>query len=111
MVKKYPSMNSTFFVNEWNGKSILGHVVQTNQLNDRKICMNCIIINSHAYDYDVFMLKSWLVKLVIRQQFWLFRWTKVDIVSTRESMSGIVRQCRPIPNDASLYPIHLTLKS
>ena len=43
MVKKYPSMNSTFFVNEWNDKSILGHMVQTNQLNDRKICMNCII--------------------------------------------------------------------
>ena len=36
-------MNSKFLANEWNGKSILGHVVQTNQLNDRKICMNCII--------------------------------------------------------------------
>ena len=34
MVQKYPSMNSTFFVNEWNGKSILGHMLQTNQLND-----------------------------------------------------------------------------
>ena len=43
MVQKYTSMNSTFFVNESNGKSILGHVVQTNQLNDQKICMNCII--------------------------------------------------------------------
>ena len=39
-------MNSTFFVNESNGKSILGHMVQTNQLNDRKICMNCIIQNN-----------------------------------------------------------------
>ena len=28
MVQKYTSMNSTFFVNESNGKSILGHVVQ-----------------------------------------------------------------------------------
>ena len=45
MVQKYPSMNSTFFVNEWNGKSILGHMLQTNQLNDQKIRMNDIIQN------------------------------------------------------------------
>ena len=38
-------MNSNFFANEWNGKSILGHMVQTNQLNDCKICMNCITLN------------------------------------------------------------------
>ena len=45
-------MDSTFCVNEWNGKSILGHVAQTNQLNDRKICMNCIIPNVHPLHYD-----------------------------------------------------------
>ena len=48
MVKKYPSMNSTFFVNEWNGKSILGHMLQTNQLNDQKIRMNDIIANTNS---------------------------------------------------------------
>ena len=59
MVQKYPSMNSTFFVNEWNGKSILGHMVQTNQLNDRKICMNCIINVIHVADDKSRIFRCW----------------------------------------------------
>ena len=64
MVQKYPSMNSTFFVNEWNGKSILGHMVQTNQLNDRKICMNCIIQKYPSMN-STFFVNEWNGKSIL----------------------------------------------